>query len=424
MAIHGIASSYFGDKEWDIGKSVRWFQLFCDTEYILDANLNRRPRAFLIAWEASFPGVKYSYFTANAFTKDPETAATWRKTSFERADAAWGYDADDWVVFVDTTEALVVDDNYPPDGLGDNYSDTVDPFKGYITQEIANVAPGVEVIYLPFWAFVRNSAPFRVYGTVDPTLDGVIENLLPGQTYQGLTASELRQMNRTEHISAYSFYTHPGYLPRLFKVSALRDPGFDWTTLDTFVAVEDIPAEAAKTELALSLVSYAYARWSQDPTAVDPATGMPATEADDDGYRMRRYISRVRPIDGLPTDAWPPVDTAPLYAPVLPDGLQPQDDSVLTEEFPEFSSDFSDAMLNFYRRAVEQPSEPWPAEHFELTSPIYPTIIRQNIREGLFFESDEFGPVPWNYVTGQPGLDPEIWNNLTLPSLGEVHTTR
>jgi hypothetical protein len=412
MAIHGIASSYFGDQEWDIGKSLKWFQLFCDTEYVLDANLTGRPRSFLIAWDQSFPDAKFSYLSGASFTASPQNAVNWRRTSFERADAAWGYDADDWVVFVDTTEALCLDTGFPPE----DEAPTANIFLPYLQEEIDN-AGNADSIYLPFWAFVKTSAPFRVYRTVDPELAEAIEesNVLD-TTYDGVDKDLLGRLNTSETISAYPYYTYAGLLPRVFRASALRDPDFDWASLDTFV--EAAPDGAATSAISVSLVSYSYARWSKDPTAIDPYTGEPASQAVDDGYRMRRYISRVRPIEGLPYDreVYPPDDTAVLHSPGLPDDLLPSDGSVLDEEGPEFSGDFSQDALSFYRRPVEAP-DAWPLETFPLTleTPIYSGVIRQNYREGLYYRSDQLGPIPWNYISGQPGIDPDLWDLSKLP---------
>jgi hypothetical protein len=306
MRIHGIVSSYFGDLEWDLGKSVRWVQFFCDTEYALDASLDSRPRDYILSWSASFPDVRFSYLSSHDFFAGPEAAAYWRAVSFERADAAWGYDDEDWVLFVDCTEGICVDtDNPPPELTSPGLSTDLglDPFKAYVTQEIDNAGPDVEVIYLPTWVFVKNSAPFITYGTVSDEITDVIAELEPGQTYQGLDATELALANRTENVSAYSYFTTPGYLPRLVRVSTLRSGDFDWASMDTWA--ETVPEGAGTSDMAMSLLSYAYARWTDDPAQIDPETGFPATEEVDVGFHMRSLISQVRPVEGLQT-VWPP----------------------------------------------------------------------------------------------------------------------
>jgi hypothetical protein len=418
MKIHGIASSYFGDQEWDVGKSVRWLQYFCDTEYVMDANLNFRPRAYLVAWAKTFRNVKYGYFSSHDFFDGIEAAASWRQTSFAKADTAWGYDEDDWVLFVDCTEGICIDESNPPVDLIDpdpSLDPSTDPFRSYVRQEIDNAGEGAEVIYLPFWAYTRSTAPFMVYGEVDPTIIGVADSLPPGGRYQGLTADELRRANITAQESQWDYYTNPGFLPRLVKVSALRDPGFDWATLDTFA--EEVPEGAAESLLSLSLISYAYAQWASDPRTIDRATGLPESEAADDGFRMRVAISNVRPIDGLDTSQWPPEDTASEVAADLPEGLMPQSESRLNAEGPEFDSSFSSQMLNFQRREVEVPSDIWPLDRPQLSTPLYPTSFRSNVREGLFFYNDQLGPVPWSFLTGQPAVNPSDWDPSKFPQV-------
>src|SRR5690606_37236317 len=120
-------------------------------------------------------------------------------------------------------------------------------------------------------------------------------------------------------------------------------------------------------------------------------------------------ICRVRPIEGLSTDSWPPLDTAETYCPAPPPGLTPDDASRLDAEGPEFSSAFSPDFLNFQRREVVVPAEPWPDGALELATPLYHTVFRENPREGLYFQHQELGPVPWNFLTGQPAIDASAW---------------
>lgn len=408
MKVHGIISSYFGDDEWDIGKSVRWTQYFCDTEYAMDVNSSNRARGYIVAWENTFPDVKYGYYSAHNFFDSVSTAADWRRSSFLQADEAWDYDDDDWVIFVDCTEGLCVDDNNPPPGWDPSSIALENPFIEWITEEIAAAPVDTEIISLKTWAFVRNSASFTVYGEIDPFL-GEITQLMQGtETYQGLTAEELRLANAVETPAAFSYYTPAGALARLIKVSALRDPGFDWGILDRYEASPDWQANQS-----LQLITYAYARWSQDPTDVDLETGYPTSEATDDGYRMRRRISRVRPIPGLGTSSWPPLDNAPLFYPPLPPRLAPQSESRMFAEGPDFSNDeFSSDFLGFRRRSAQHHAggNPWPVgSEMELTTPLYDREFRANPREGLFYVNAELGPVPWNPITGKPAVDLDEW---------------
>lgn len=137
MAIHGIVSTYFGDYEYDIGKSLSWTQNFVDDVYILDSNISGSHRQFIVNWDYTFPNAKYSFYS-KSFFGSATTAANWRKESFSRAKAAFNYDNNDWVLFIDGTECLNVF-NKPPRSVTvvsaemDN-SPTLDyPNGGYVT---------------------------------------------------------------------------------------------------------------------------------------------------------------------------------------------------------------------------------------------------------------------------------------------------
>lgn len=108
MAIHGIVSTYFGDLEYDIGKSLNWTQAFCDSVYIMDSNIADTSRQYVVDWDHLYPRAKYSFFSSHSFFGSPDTAADWRQESFVRASDAWSYDDDDWVMFIDGTECLNV----------------------------------------------------------------------------------------------------------------------------------------------------------------------------------------------------------------------------------------------------------------------------------------------------------------------------
>ena len=95
MAIHGIVSTYFGDLEFDIGKSLNWTKPFCDTMYVMDINTADSSRQYVVDWDRSFPSVKKSFFSQYSFLTNPTTAKNWRKESFNRAKTAWNYDSND-----------------------------------------------------------------------------------------------------------------------------------------------------------------------------------------------------------------------------------------------------------------------------------------------------------------------------------------
>lgn len=112
MAIHGIVSTYFGDYEYDIGKSLNWTRYFVDDVYVMDVNVSGSNRQFVLNWDYSFSYTKSSFYN-KPFFGSTSNAANWRKEAFTRASAAWNYGNDDWVLFIDGTECLNVFHSQP-----------------------------------------------------------------------------------------------------------------------------------------------------------------------------------------------------------------------------------------------------------------------------------------------------------------------
>src|SRR6185503_18255064 len=99
------------------------------------------------------------------------------------------------------------------------------------------------------------------------------------------------------HISqslSVPWYLPAGYLARLIKVSTLRSPSFDWSTIDTPTNTTQPGSPKAQ------IVSYAYAHWNKQDIAPGE-TEVPALTADNDlGYQQRNLISLARPLPGVP----------------------------------------------------------------------------------------------------------------------------
>lgn len=462
MAIHGVVSTYFGDLEYDLGKSLGWTQNFCDSVYVLDVNTSDGSRQYIIDWDRQLPKGKYS-FSPSSFFGSPDRAAQWRQQSFERADAAWGYSSNDWVLFVDGTEGLSVFHDFPVDvdilsaavendgaatfitfTLDDSYNINVgdrlhvqgatvvdDPatwfFDGvYLVTDVAadlvtvlsvqshstladtaldalggafytteppgyhegmifqswlyaelNAAQddGKDLVTIPGWALVRSGSPqalpLRVPNQERAIRDG--QPVIPGAYFVG---PDLVVDNQW----AEKYYVSMGPLVRLAKVSALRDPSFDWHLLDQ--PQESLPT-AYESER-LDIISYAYIRWSDNPAnmtqSVDPDASnyvdvmsggiplRPVTVETDAGFAMRRLISTVRPVEGLPTE-WEEDDDL---------GEQPVVGSSFRLEL---------SMVEAFR--YDPSSESMVLKGFGSFggSPIYPGILRHNLREGVWYTS-------------------------------------
>lgn len=438
MAIHGIFSSYFGDIEYDVGKTTPWNQSFFDTEYVLDVGGTFRTRRFMVAWSASFPDVKAGYYSVTPSTPDffSGGSALWRETSFNKALEAWDYDDDDWVVFVDCSEGLCVNDNFPltngdigaagnpgdiasledlaafyaAPGTGDNQN----PFQVYLEREIAAISDFSDALYLPVYAFTRNSFPWVNEYIIDQSLEDALD-ANPAPDYLGRPEEEWRFLNRSRTVNAYDFYVFAGWSPRAFKVSTLKDPDFDWFVIDTFTEeLSDLPFAASQYGTAtfgdslystalptngLSLITYAYARWSRDPERIDIETRLPLTEDDDQGFVLRSYISQVRPVTGLALD-WGDPDVGERAHPAHPDATP---DPGIFEFQKEFAPSFDRAFRNF-DQYIPDGTPLWDDWSDTLSSPVYQTLLRLNLRDGVAFLSEEYGPVPWDFLTGQTSI--------------------
>ena len=397
MLIHGIFSSYLGNDEFDVGKSVRWNKYFFDTEYIMDLSDGHRTRAYIVDWAASFPDVQSGYYQHTPTFFEPGGAAEWRRVSFEKGDTAWSYDDDDWICFVDCTEGMSCDDRinrFPtdPNALNPNL------FLPWIEAEILVSANGQ--ISLPIYVFVGNSSVWMEPHVIDQTLQDIIDTMTDEDIYRGLTKFELNMTNHSVSQECYQTWTRPGWSPRLFKVSTLRNSHFDWSKIDKFTATE--PADAAQT--GVSITSYAYARWAHDPSRINrlktnPQLMWPMTEADDDGWRVRQEMSAVRPVPGLPFVSWSSADLADR---TIDRSDPPPSVTVMNNAY---STAFDDSFANFDALVPTPAGNDWA--NWDYLQFLYPNVIRQNRREGLYFLEDEVGPVPWNFYTGQPALSAE-----------------
>lgn len=453
MAIHGIVSTYFGDLEYDLGKSLTWTKSFCDTVYVMDINLSEASRQYVVNWDYSFPNVKHSFFSQYSFLSNPINAKNWRKESFNRAKAAWNYDANDWVMFIDGTEGLNVyhappvdlvitsaetedtlDDNgivifttdtahgaqvgdtlrvlgavitttvdsvevevvldgvYSVDdvlsstqikvikeGMNLTLADTLldneaharlttepegflggDLFQSWVQAEIdAAVADGKNFISLDGWALIRSSSP-----------DTVSFDMTASSTFTNIPAT-------IDVARCDEFYVPMDSMIRIGKVSSLNNSAFNWLTLDQ---PEETFANAYPADR-LSLISYAYVRWSENPTRMtqsvdseapfyvtpndeDNPALRPVSEEDDTGFAMRRLISDVRPLDGVPL-VWTDPD---------PIGEQPM------------VGDYQKLDINYVQiESLVDGSFVMGGYSAFGGSPLYPGVIRSNLREGLWY---------------------------------------
>ena len=210
--IHALVGAQFGDLEFDVGRSVRWTQYFVDDVFITDVNYGD-PRYWIIDWAKTFPYVNYQ--TAGGGVSFFDDPVAFRKRQFADADKfafdheeALVFDNDDWVLWIDAHEGLSVD-NTPP--FPDDYD--FDLFRSYVAREIrVAVEAGKDRIMVPFFVYVRHD-----------DIQNVEYDWIPNQPEGG---------NKCVQSMGVPYYLPYQGLLRLMKVSALRNPSFDWASID------------------------------------------------------------------------------------------------------------------------------------------------------------------------------------------------
>lgn len=205
--VHALVGAPFGDLEFDVGKSVGWLSRFVDDLFVTDLNSGDQ-RYWVVNWTQSFQHTYYKFSGKNFFV-DP---VAYRKGQL--ADAfqyaadhpdVLTYDDTDWVIFLDAHEGLSTNTTSKPDDY------LIAEYKSYIYREIARAnAAGKDRIILPFFAFLRHDH---------------IQNV--GQSYE----FEGESFTVTQAAGVPYYLPYQG-LTRMFKVSALKNPAFDWSILD------------------------------------------------------------------------------------------------------------------------------------------------------------------------------------------------
>jgi hypothetical protein len=352
--VYCLLGAPFGDMEFDIGKSARWMEYFSDKLFVLDINTGD-PRYWIVNWTITFPDAEHDVTSTNYFVA-PEV---FRKELFQKADMKFNMDDDGWVLFVDGTEGLSFDVSSLPDDYEFN------PFMSYVYREIARAeaVPATSVV-LPLFVFLRS---------------GEVQNV----TYEHDANMEDGSFSVLQPISVPYYLAAQG-MKRLIKVNDLRRSDFDWGSIDRLAT----PSAGVKAQI----VSYAYAHWNLldiQPGETEPP---PRTRENDDGFRMRMQISKVRPITGLPL-AWEAPDPVGIPGPWALSTLQ--------NTHPDFVP-ITDAV----------PTSP-NAAAAGVQCPLYDTVARLNMRDGVWYEGDVSGntPMTWDALTGkwQTAYNPDRW---------------
>lgn len=356
--IHGIVGAYYGDLEVDVGKSVRWLEYVTDDLFITDVNTGEQ-RYWVVNWAKSFPYSKHVVTGRNFFLDQ----ANWRREQFEYADKAWNYGANDWCLFIDGSEGLSFDTRTLPSDYN------AFPFMSWVYREVSRaIAAGQQIVVVPTFVYLSMSD---------------LQNITYGPSTGSIPA--------TQQSVAVPWYLPYQGLPRLFKVSKLREVGFNWASLDVFAT----PSPSVK----MQIVSYAYAHWAPLDVPPGQTTVPPLSSTNDPGFQMRQLISKLRPVTGLPFATWqdPSVDVDGVPGPWCVD--------TVVSVIPDIAD------------IVEEDGHTLPdVTAAGVRVPLYDTVFRFNLRDGLWYDSGESGnmPVSWDETTQTwvPRYDSDEWEQF------------
>ena len=268
---------------------------------------------------------------------------------------------DAWVLWVDASEGLSFDNTSLPDDYASN------PFMSFVWREITRAeTASQDSVVLPLFVFLRSAE---------------VQNV----TYNHPSNDPSGEIPPVLQPVSVPYYLAAQGLRRLMKVSVLRDPAFDWTSLDTPVS----PSAGVKAQI----VSYAYAHWQYFDIPPGQNEVPPLDESNDEGWKMRQKISRVRPIAGITFDTYPGTEPAGVPGPWA--------EAILVNTNPDFDP------------ITDSPVTPTNSATAGVRTPLYDCVIRLNMRDGVWYEGDVSGntPMSWDSVNEkwQTPYNPDTW---------------
>lgn len=390
MKLHGIVCSYLGDGEYDVGKTAAWLNGCVNTLFFYDLNYGQAARKYAVDYAKTFPDALFAYHPATSpgfYTNAP----LFRQMAFQAASAAWKYDPNDWVVFIDASESWSSNKSYDELTLDTTYPNL-------LSQLLLEARAGTTAIKLPFYVFLQQGPVIEEHMSADTALGNqlaeqiiTLEAAIAAET-DPVEEAELeaqlaeKQMIQEANDSVLFWSNDPHYmtdvrgLDRMFKVSyATSLATAAWNRLDTFAAA------SGGAPVAASVVSYSYARYGEGPP--------PWTVDTDGGFANRVLIQQVRTV-GLP-EVYATDDPVGVSHPV---GTQTPAYCYLYKHF-----DTGDGDTNFNK---------------------YVALWRQNPRDGVWFINYTLGPVPIDPITGDPAVDPDDWAQQHVTTTGPANTGR
>jgi hypothetical protein len=172
------------------------------------------------------------------------------------------------------------------------------------------------------------------------------------------------------------------------------DPrGRTWTLTTASAITPKVLAVPAAPAVNTSIVSYGYAHWNLQDIVPPATTVEPLSEANDDGWRMRKLLSMVRPVTGLPYDD-------PWKDPSQDDDGQAGPWAAADQFTPDPEE--------------SQPVTPDPTLSHLLVG-LYDNVMRLNMRDGVWYEGGELGNIPLEWdddtQTWHPrDMTPQEWH--------------
>jgi hypothetical protein len=331
--VHALVGAQFGDLEYDAGRSIRWTQWFVDDMLVSDVNTGDQ-RFWVINWAKMFPEVLTHTISANFFV----VPQAFRQAQFAQALEQLRMEDHDWVLWIDAHEGLSCDTRSKPDDA------SFMMFRSWIYREVQRaVDAGHDRVVMPFYVWLHDKHP------------QVIEYLNHGVT--------VRQSVAVPYYLPYQGLT------RLLRVSALKQSNFNWSSLDTPTAVDP--------NVKVQVISYGYGHWCVKDIPEGQSKAPALTAANDDGWRMRSLLSKVRPI-GLTYDTpWrdPSVDPPGLRGPWCFDRENAPTPTLVPEPPPPVDGTVAGLQTSLYHR-----------------------VVRINLRDGMWYAEGQTGntPVEWN----------------------------
>ena len=178
------------------------------------------------------------------------------------------------------------------------------------------------------------------------------------------------------------------------------DPrGRVWTLTNANAIVPGVAAIPVEPAVKAQIVSYSYAHWRPEDIPPGQTTVPPLDAENDQGWEMRNLMSLLRPVSGFPYgtyngSSWsdPSLDAVGVPGPWCVDTMSAVLPDLVIEEQGHTTTDYTTSGVR---------------------TPLYDTVFRLNLRDGLWYERGASGNIPltWDDVNQVwvPTYAPNEW---------------